>query len=181
MLKGKKVFLRSIRKNDINNLLKWCNDPEIIQYMYLYLPTSEVAEEKWIDEIGSGKTGKDAIFVIEIRVKKQLVAIGICGIKKINWKDRNAEIGIIIGEKKYWHKGYGTEALILLINYGFNQLNLHRLWAGIFGFNYGIIPMFEKIEFQKEGCLRSAIFKNGKYWDITILGLLKDKLLFKKE
>jgi len=179
MLKGKKVILRSIRKNDINHFLKWCNDPEIIQNMYLCLPVSEIAEKKWIEEITCSKN--DAIFVIEINVKGRPIAIGNCVIKEINWKDRNAEIGIIIGEKKYRGKGYGPEALMLLISYGFNQLNLHRVWAAIFEFNNKKIPIFQKLGFRKEGCARSVIFKNGKYWDITTLSILEDEWLHKKE
>jgi len=176
MLKGKNVILRSVRKDDLQNLLKWCDDPEMLQNMYLYLPISEFSEEKWI-EAASSSEANDAIFVIEISVEGQSVAIGTCAVNKINWKDRNAEIGIIIGEKKYWDKGYGSEALSLLVNYGFSQLNLHRIWAWVFEFNYKRIPLFQRIGLQQEGCLRSAIFKNGRYWDIAILGLLKNEWL----
>jgi len=179
MLKGKKVILRSIRKNDINHFLKWCNDPEIVQNMYLYLPVSEIAEKKWIEEIISSKN--DVVFVIEINVKGKSIAIGNCAIKEINWKDRSAEIGIIIGEKKYRDKRYGSEALTLLINYAFNQLNLHRVWVAIFEFNNKRMPVFQNLGFKKEGCARSAIFKNSKYWDITTLSILEDEWLYKKE
>lgn len=175
MLKGKRVTLRSIRKSDLNNFLKWFNDPEIVQTMYKFFPISETREEKWIKKVILSSGEKDAIFVIEIRRKGRLFAIGSCGINRINWKDRNAEIGIAIGEKDCQGKGYGTEALSLLLEYSFKQLNLHRIWAAIFEFNNKKIPLFEKIGFKKEGCLRSAIFKNGVYWDINILGLLENE------
>jgi len=179
MLKTKRVNLRSVRKNDIENFLNWCNDPEITQYMYLFLPVSETAEERWIED--AGKDEKGAIFVIETVNRKKRIPIGICELKNINWKDRNAEIGIIIGKKNYWNKGLGTEILTLVIEYGFSQLNLHRLWVAIFENNSKRIPLFQKLGFQNEGCLRSAVFKNGKFQNVTILGLLEKEVLIRGE
>lgn len=170
MLKGKKVNLREIRKSDIDYFLKWFNDPEIMQYNPRYLPMMGAKEEKWIEKIANSED--TAHFVMETRDEK---VIGVCGFNQINYKDQDAHIGINIGEKDCWEKGYGTEALELLVEYGFNQLNLHHITTEVYGFNGRSMRVQEKAGFQKEGHQREVVFKNGKYHDRIIFGLLREE------
>lgn len=174
MLKGKKVLLRPIKRSDISFFLKWFNDPEIIQYLTRYLPMTEMAEEKWIEELAT-KPQSEVVFIIEVIEDGSNKPIGNCGLHRIHPKDHTAEIGIVIGEKDYWGKGYGTEATQLLIEYGFKQLNLHRVSSWVIEFNKRSIKLCEKLGFQKEGVLRKAIFKNGQFWDKILFGLLKEE------
>ena len=173
MLKGKKVLLRPITTSDLPLSLKWFNDPEVIQYLLAYLPMSEIGERKWIENLYTKDPATDIVFIIESIEKKGNIPIGTCGLHTINWKDHNAEVGIAIGEKNYWSRGFGTEALTLLIDYGFKQLNLHRLYAAAIEFNEKSIKTQKKIGFKVEGCRKEAIFKNGKYWNMIVTGLLR--------
>jgi len=174
MLKGKSVLLRPVRRSDISYFLKWLNDPEVIQYLELYLPMTEMYEEKFIEELGTTRAKSDVILVIEAIEGDSTRPIGNCGLHDINPKDRKATFGIVIGEKDYWSKTYGTEAARLLINYGFQQLNLHRISSSAFAFNERSIKLHKNLGFREEGRLREAIFKNGEYHDLMLFGNLRE-------
>ncbi|MDP2919985.1 MAG: GNAT family protein [Dehalococcoidia bacterium] len=174
MLKGKMVFLRPVKRSDLQNFLKWFNDPEVIQYVGLYLPMTEMAEEKWIEGLAE-RARSDTPFVIEAIEGETTRPIGNIGLHQINNKDRSATFGIAIGEKDYWSRGYGTEAARLIINYGFEQLNLHRISSSALSFNERSIRMHLRVGFKEEGHQREAIFKNGRYYDHAGFGILKDE------
>ena len=175
MLKGKNVLLRPIKRSDISYFLRWFNDPEVLQYLTLYLPMTEMSEEKFIEELGTTKARSDTMFVIEVIEGTATKPIGNCALQGIDSKDHNATFGIIIGEKDYWSKGYGLEATRLLINYGFQQLNLHRISSAAFSFNERSIKLQKKGGFREEGRLRQAIFKNGQYYDMVQFGILREE------
>jgi RimJ/RimL family protein N-acetyltransferase len=175
MLKGKNVLLRPIKRSDISYFLKWFNDPEVVQYLEMYLPMTEMSEEKFIEELSTTRTRSDVILVIEVIEGDSAKPIGNCGLHQINSKNRNAIFGIVIGEKDYWSRSYGTEAARLLINYGFQQLNLHRISSYAFAFNERSIRLHRKIGFREEGRLRQATFKNGQYHDHVQFGILREE------
>jgi RimJ/RimL family protein N-acetyltransferase len=175
MLKGKSVLLRPVKRADISYFLKWFNDPEVIQYLTLYLPMTEMYEEKYIEELGTTRAKSDALFVIEAIKGASTKPIGNCGLHEIDSKDHKAMFGIVIGEKDYWSKSYGTEATRLLINYGFQQLNLHRISSSAFAFNERSIKLHKKVGFREEGRLRQLMFKNGQYHDLVQFGILREE------
>jgi len=92
MLKGKEVQLRPVRRDDISFFLKWFNDPEVIQYLEVYLPVTEVGEEKWIEELCTVRANTDIVFVIEIIDGDLVKPIGNCGLHRIDWKNRVASL-----------------------------------------------------------------------------------------
>lgn len=175
MLTGKNVLLRPIERSDISYFLKWFNDPEVIQYLGLYLPMTEMSEEKFIEELGTMRATSDVILVIEVIEGDSTKPIGNCGLHQIDAKDHNAIFGIVIGEKDYWNKGYGPEAARLLISYGFQQLNLHRISSTALAFNQGSVTLHKKVGFREEGRLRQAMFKNGQYHDLVQFGILREE------
>ena len=141
----------------------------------MYLPLTEMAEQKFIEELGTTRAATDAFFVIEVEDAEKTKAIGIISLNGINAKDHNATFGIAIGDKKYWSKGYGTEAAGLIIKYGFEQLNLHRINSGALSFNDRSIRMHLKLGFREEGRRREIIFRNGAYCDEVMFGLLREE------
>ena len=175
MLKGKSVLLRPFKRSDISYFLKWFNDPEIVQYLDMYLPMTEMSEEKFIEELGTTRARSDVLLVIEVIEGESTRPIGNCGLQGIDSKDRNATFGIIIGEKDYWRKGYALEATRLLINYGFQQLNLHRISSSAIAYNERSIKLHKKVGFREEGRLRQAMFKNGQYHDRVEFSILREE------
>lgn len=122
-LKGKKVNLRPLRKStDFEPCLRWINDPEVNQYLAMYLPVSEKKEEEWFDALS--KNSNEVVLGIKTLDGK---LIGVMGLHNIDSKDRTALTGALIGEREYWNKGYGTDAKMILLNYAFNTSISARL------------------------------------------------------
>ena len=173
MLIGEKVVLRPVKRTDIEFFLKWFNDPEVTQYLNFYLPMTEMAEAKFIESLGTADAGKAAMFLIEAAGNKCNKPIGSVSLDNIHPKDHHAVFGIAIGEKDYWSNGYGTEAAQLIIRYGFEQLNLHRINSFAISFNERSIRLHLRVGFKEEGRQREGIFRNGAYHDHVVFGLLR--------
>jgi RimJ/RimL family protein N-acetyltransferase len=171
-MEGKKVRLRALEKTDIDEILKWINDPEVISNLILRYPVSKYQEEKWIEKILEGTDERNKHFVIET---KEGVYLGGIGLHNINWNDRNAEVGIVIGKKEYWNKGYGTDAMMTILDFAFNRMNLYRVYLRVYDFNQRGVRSYEKCGFKKEGVLREDRYMEGKYHDTIIMGILKDE------
>jgi RimJ/RimL family protein N-acetyltransferase len=175
MLKGKKVLLRALKRSDASLFIRWSNDPEVIQYLWLYLPATEIGEEQWIESYSTTIANNNIVFVIEAILDKETLSIGYCGFNDIHYKDQEATLGIAIGEKDYWEKGYGTEAMALLVRYGFEQLNFHRISSSIVEFNERSIGLHKRLGFQQDGRLREATYRNGRFWDYVLFGMLREE------
>jgi RimJ/RimL family protein N-acetyltransferase len=169
---GKRLRLRAIERSDIPTFVRWLNDPEVIQHLLLYLPISQAQEESWFE--AQLKDQDRRILGIETLDGK---LIGNIALENINWKDRNAELGIVIGEKEYWGTGYGTEAIITLLDFAFSQMNLHRVYLRVFEDNQRALHCYEKCGFKPEGRLREAHFANGKYKDELVMGILRHEFV----
>jgi RimJ/RimL family protein N-acetyltransferase len=168
MLKGEKVVLRPVKRADIPNFLKWFNDPEVTQYLGMYLPMTEMYEEKYFEEIPS-RSATDLYMVIEGIKPDATQPIGTIGLHRINQKDREATFGIAVGDKDYWSQGYGTEAARLLIKYGFMQMNLHRIASSVFSFNERSLKMHRKVGFKAKVFDARLSFETagtGTWWSL---------------
>jgi len=174
MIKGKLVNLRAVEKKDLEEIMKWVNDREITKYLVAFLyPVSRVEEEKFLERAMSHNDTEKTL-VIET---KEGIYIGQIGLHKIDWKNRNAELGIVIGNKEYWGKGYGTDAIEVLLNHAFNQMNLFKVYLRVFEYNKRGIRCYEKCGFKEEGRLRKNHFYNGEYYDEIIMGILKNEFI----
>ena len=175
MIEGKKVRIRAIEKTDIDEIMKWVNDPEVIDNLLMRYPVSRYQEEKWIEKALNDSNVRNKVFAIET---KDGVYLGGIGLHAINWENRNAEVGIVIGKKEHWNKGYGTDAMMTVLDFAFNRMNLHRVSLRVYDFNLRGIKSYEKCGFKKEGILREDLYAHGKYHDTIIMGILKGE--FKK-
>lgn len=171
MLKGKRVVLRPVKKFDATLFLKWFNDPEIMRNLGLHLPVTAAEEEKWIESLATTRKQTDVILVIEAGKKR--IPIGCVSFNKISSENQNAELSIAIGEKRYRGRGYGPEAIRLLMGYGFDQLNLHRVYTGAYAFNEASLRALAKCGFRREGPQRQAVFADGRFWDNVLFGILR--------
>jgi RimJ/RimL family protein N-acetyltransferase len=101
--------------------------------------------------------------------------IGFVGLHAIRWKDGEAFIGIGIGERDYWDKGYGTDAMRVVLRYAFNELGLHRISLGVFEYNPRAIRSYEKAGFTNEGRERKVLNRDGKRYDVVDMGILREE------
>jgi len=180
MLKGKRISLAPIKREYIDSFLKWFNDPEITQYLTMYRPMTRMEEEDWMENL---KKREDTIrfsIVIPFEDGSENL-IGNCGIHNIDWKNRVGELGIVIGEKEYQNKGYGTEAMELLLEYGFNTVNLNRIELVVYHYNIRALRSYEKIGFKEEGRKKQFMWNKGKYYDAIIMGILAEEWSEKKK
>jgi RimJ/RimL family protein N-acetyltransferase len=168
-LRGKRVSLRPILKEDVPQLLRWMNDQEVVQYLSVYLPMLEADEDEWFNNLSKRKQA-DLIFGI---ITNDGELIGVMGIHGIMWKDRTATTGAYIGNKNYWGKGYGTEAKMLLLNYAFNALNLRKICASVLSFNKRSYAYQLKCGYKEEGRRLRQIYRKGKYWDEILMAVFK--------
>ena len=180
---GKRIRLRAIERDDLPAFVKWINNPEVRQGLGIYLPFSQADEEDWFDTNRS-RPIEEHNLAIEARppgVREDVPAsegwklIGSCGFFNVDHRNRSSEFGIMIGDQGYWDQGYGTEAVRLLIQHGFNTLNLNRIFLRVFTNNPRAIHSYEKAGFVLEVRQRQAEFRDGKYIDLLVMSVLKDE------
>jgi len=176
---GKCVDLVPVERNHVPLFVKWMNDPEVTRFLNWYLPLNLDEEEKWFSTLAGNQ--KELHFTIVLKDQKVLESrggtsfpIGNCSIR-VDWKNRVENVGIVIGEKEFWGEGYGTEAVQLLVDYGFNTLGMHRMELETFFFNERAIKSYNKVGFKQEGLKRQAHFIDGTYHDVAFIGLLEDE------
>ncbi len=172
MIEGNKVRIRAVEQTDLDEIMKWVNDPEVIDNLLMRYPMSRYLEEKWMEKALDTSDMREKTFTIET---KDGVYLGGIGLHKINWENRNAEVGIVIGKKEYWGKGYGTDAMLTILEFAFTHMNLHRVYLEVYDFNTRGIRSYEKCGFKKEGALRDDRYSRGKYHDTIIMGILKEE------
>ena len=166
------IKLRSLKKNDTQLLYDWINNRQLVLNNNSYFPTSEKDHEKWIENMMI-KLSDLVIFVIEDTVTNK--SIGICKLININWIHSSAELQIRLGDESLCGQGNGTKAVKLLCQFGFNDLNLHRIYIQVFQNNKRAIRSYEKCGFLKEGILKEAAFIDGKRIDVISMAILKNK------
>ena len=119
--------------------------------------------------------GQEIAFVIRTLADDQM--IGFVGLDGISWPHGDSFVGIGIGDRAYWGKGYGTDAMRVLLRYAFTELNLFRVSLNVFDYNQRAIRSYEKAGFVIEGCQRQALRRDGQYHDLVFMGVLRDEWL----
>jgi RimJ/RimL family protein N-acetyltransferase len=171
VLIGEKICLGPILDNDAPNLFSWLNDRSLAIANGPYRPMTQAQFDQWFSSIGPDMTR----VVFAIRAKADMRLIGYVQLINIQPIPRSAEIGILIGARSDQDQGFGTEAMRLAIEYGWRDLNLHRLCLFVVGDNPRAVHIYEKLGFEIEGAMRQAAFVDEGYRDITIMGVLRPK------
>jgi RimJ/RimL family protein N-acetyltransferase len=172
MIKGKKVGLRAIEKTDLELLKQWRNIPEFRENFREVRELNLFNQELWFEK--TNKSMNDFMFMIVRLEDGELLGAG--GLLYINWIIRSADYSFYIGyqEKYIDNDGYAEEAAQLLLNYGFNNLNLNKIWMELYEFDSLKLTFFkEKFKFCQDGCLRDNCFEKGRYWDSYIISLTR--------
>lgn len=168
---GENIYLRAREMEDIDSFVSWLNDEDIRQYLLMTSPINRIRDREFVEQLY--KDDRNMPLGIVLKENDQL--IGNIALIKISLPNRNASLGIFIGNKEYWSKGYGTEALNLMVGYAFDTLNLHRIYLTVFEYNKRAMRAYEKAGFKREGIFRDAVYKNGKYQDVYPMAILKSE------
>lgn len=169
---GNRVTLRAVERNDLPALHEWANDPEIqFNLGRWHFPLSLAALEKWFETFAHD--GRDQRFIIDAA---DLGAIGMSNLVDINWKDRNAFTGLLIGLAPQRRKGYGADCVRTMMRYAFEELQLERLDTTIIAHNQASLRLYiEKCGWLEEGRKARAFFRRNAFHDNVILGITRDR------
>lgn len=168
---GQRIYLRPPETEDMDLFLAWMNDPELHQYFLRFAPLGRAEEKEWLENLH--KRENEYHFAIALKEGDRL--IGNCTLRCGLRPHRAADLGIGIGDKRYQSQGYGAEAMQLLLAYGFDTLNLHRVGLHVYAYNSRAIRCYEKCGFRHEGTQREARWWAGRWWDILEYGILEEE------
>lgn len=171
MIRGSLVNLYKPTREDMKKLSEWRNEPDHRKYYREYKESNLEDQMNWYENIMM-KDQSWHHFVAKPHNSDE--PIGVVFLNHIHPIYRTGEFGITLADHRFRKKGYGKDMLITLIQYGFEELNLNRIWCEVYS-NNDSINLYRKIGFKDEGCLREHVFKNGKYLDSYILGMLKSE------
>jgi UDP-4-amino-4,6-dideoxy-N-acetyl-beta-L-altrosamine N-acetyltransferase len=163
------IRLRKIDPEDTDNILKWRNSPFVSQNLFTREKLTRAQHMNWLKtNIDAGKCFQ---FIIEIISSD--IPIGTVFIKNIDSHSQKAELGIFIGEANCIGKGYGTEAVNLILDFAFNDLNLNKIYLYVFENNIAGIKSYLSAGFKLEGTLREYHKMNEDYLNVLHMGILK--------
>jgi diamine N-acetyltransferase len=172
MIYDENLRLRAPTRSDLPQFVAWLNDPEVRKGLLRNMPLSLEEEEIWFENLLK-QPAEGRPMVIEVRQGENWIAIGNCGIHNIDWRVHSGEAGIFIGDKSRWNQGYGTQVMRLLLQHGFNTLNLNRIMLEVYENNPRAIRAYEKAGFVHEGRKRQGMYKDGKYFDVLLMSVLR--------
>ncbi len=170
-IEGERIDLVAGNSKWANLVCKWMNDPKVRHYSRNMWPLTLEEVKKWFEPPPDRQMREFIVFTVYHKEAKR--PIGSIGFNQTNWVSRNANIFLTIGEPEYWGKGIAGEASRLMINYGFTELNFHKIFAGVFTPNSRSLRAAEKLGFEKEGVLKEEMYVDGKYHDIHKFALFK--------
>jgi len=171
-LRGELVYLRPAEREDLDRFVRWFADAETTRHLMARAPFSLPMEEQWFDRIVA-EQGKSTYHFVICRLADD-EPIGTAGLHDLDFVNGNAEFGISIGEKSEWNKGYGTDALNAICDFGFGELRLERIELQVYAPNARAQRSYEKAGFVLEGTLRHRHFGQGKHEDVLIMSLLRE-------
>jgi RimJ/RimL family protein N-acetyltransferase len=175
MFMGELVRLGPIERDYLPHYVEWLNDWEVRRFLAPTLPHPLTIqdEDDWFNHQRDDQHSR--MFAILTRSEGRV--IGNCGLHQIDWTNRTATLGIFIGDRNYWGKGFGSDATRTLLRYAFEEANLHRIELEVFAFNPRAMRVYDKCGFKLEGTRKQVLFREGEWHDEHILAILRDEWL----
>lgn len=171
---GQLVFLDGVTEADIPTVARWARDIEYSRYLRMGVP--ELAIEKDIRQwMLEEDPGSRYMRPFAIRTLDTHELVGTCAPKDLNWQAHHCLLWIGIGDPIHRGKGYGTDATRILLRFIFRELNMQRVALEVAAFNAPARRAYEKVGFQLEGTLRRFMFRDGRYWDLYIMAILREE------
>jgi len=174
LFEGKLVRLAGIEPEEVSkSFVQWHRDSEYMRLLDTDPPRlhSSKAIKEWIEKDLEKQTD---MYWFAVRALEDDRLVGDITLSVINWGSRDAFAGIGIGEREFWGKGYGSDAMQLLLRYAFTELNLRRVSLTVFEFNQRAQRSYEKVGFRLEGRQRQIMQREGRRWDILYMGILRE-------
>jgi len=168
---GERIYLKPLEKADLVYIRKWANDPEIRRLTGEVKPMTQAGADDFLERV---RSDKNRVWFV-IALKENGKVIGETGLLRMFQAWRTTDLSIIIGDKEEWGKGYGTEAVNLLLDYAFGYLNFHRVAVGVVGFNEMALRFYEEVGFKKEGIQRDGYYYDHKYHDFVMMSVLEEE------
>jgi RimJ/RimL family protein N-acetyltransferase len=168
---GTSIYLRAMERADAPTFISYISDPEIRRFLRAYRPIGLAEEEAFIDQATRDKDG----LALAIVLRQDDRVIGMTGLNQMDYRNRHCAFGITIGDTSEWGKGHGTEATRLVVGHAFETLNLNRVWLHVYEYNPRGMRAYEKVGFRREGVLRQDTYRDGRYWDTIVMGVLREE------
>ena len=175
IIEGERVRLGPPNAEMLPTFIRWFEDTEVTRYLTLRFPPSPKMEEEWFDR--AARSDSDILWAITVEEK----LIGTLGIHAIDWPNRRAATGTLLGEKSEWRKGYASEAVRLRTRFAFIELGLEKLTTKVFLENTGSRRALEKAGYKQFGLTRRDEFRHGKWHDMWLAEVLREEWLAEQE
>jgi RimJ/RimL family protein N-acetyltransferase len=167
VLKGERIVLRPVEPEHLPTCVRWFADPDVLEYFGLYRPWNLASEQAWYE--AQNKDPSVVNFACELEGRH----IGGCGLSSIDHVQQRAEVGLFIGEKALWDQGLGKDVLRTLVSYGFDYLNLHRVYLRVYADNLRAVHAYEQVGFVHEGRFREVEWRHGCWHDLLYMSVLR--------
>ncbi|MGM0577358.1 MAG: GNAT family N-acetyltransferase [Myxococcota bacterium] len=168
---GRKVTIRAVEREDLPLLRDFHNDPEVGAMIEFSWPLSMGNQERFFERVTTDPNTKRLV----IEVPDEGV-IGYTGLWGIDWINRHAVHGVVIGRRDLQGRGYGTDAVNTMARVAFDHVNLHRLEAHIYAFNEASLKLYvDRCGWTEEGRRRESLYRAGRYWDTVIVGITAEE------
>lgn len=174
MLEGKFINLRALDEKDLNSIKIWRNKLHVRKTTREYRLLDMINQKKWFETIHNNYPPREIMFGV---LNKKNKLIGVTGLTYIDWKNRHSEVSIYLSTENWQISNEGRDTLKIIIKYGFEELNLHRLWVEIFSLVKENVKLFEQMKFVKEGTSREKLWRNGKWYDSFIYSKLSTEYI----
>ena len=164
------MSLRPMRPDEVELIHSWVNNPDILPYWEGKVKTLEEIQAHYTSEYF---TDDDPYAGRCFTIEKENTPIGMICYNRIDREHRNVEFDMLIGDKKYWNQGLGSDALRAFVWYLLSSFPLNRIWLGTYSYNQRALRAYEKVGFKREGVLREDAYIDGKFVDTVVLSLLR--------
>lgn len=173
MIEGNNVILEDIHPDNLEQMRLWRNNYKLRRYFREYRDISLDMQHNWYHRTGNNTDTNDIHFQI-VTNNQHKTLIGYSALIRIDWRTRVAEFSIYLGPDQR-NRGYGKESLELMLDYGFKELNLHRVWGEVYDNNMVSLQIYKKAGFKEEGIRKDAYFCEGKYGNGIMIAILEEE------
>jgi RimJ/RimL family protein N-acetyltransferase len=176
LFQGELVRLTAVEPQKLaESFSRWSCDSEYWRLLdsgpaFVYSPQRS---KEWLEKML--QENEHNLFMFMIRTLEDDRLIGEVGLDGVQWNHGDTFIGIGLGEREFWGKGYGTDAMRVILRYAFNELNLHRVSLNVFEYNRRALRSYEKTGFKVEGRARKFLSREGNRWDLIFMGILREE------